>query len=138
MKPYLVGGLLVLAACDALSPRAPVLRIETLETRVPAGGEVQVRFTNVSTQTLLYNDCHAVLERMARMHWAAVGAASPDVPCQDLLLVLAPGASSTAALPLPAGLAAGTYRYRFTDIYGQDDELLPLADRVTNRFTVAP
>jgi hypothetical protein len=136
MKPYFVGVLLALAACDAQSPTVPVLRLEVLETSIPAGEDIRVRFTSLSTEPLRYNSCYARLERLVPLEWRDVGAASGDVPCRDPLQILPPAGSGEVEFPLASGLPPGTYRLRFTAFFDVDNELIALADRLTDRFVV--
>jgi len=131
-----LSGLCALAACEVFAPHDPALRLETLETRIAVGQDAEVRFTNLSDGSLLYNACYALLERLVQTEWRDMGAASGDVPCSDELRILLPAESGVVAFPLPLDLALGTYRYRFTAFYDETEGLLPVADRVTNRFSV--
>jgi hypothetical protein len=76
-----------------------------------AGQEVRLTLTNRSDREVGYNLCPSTLQRRAGNDWQQSSLRFTEV-CTMELRVLQPGASDTFRHPLPAGLPAGTYRFR--------------------------
>jgi hypothetical protein len=111
-----------------------VLRITTDRSEYEAGSSVLVTFANVSSDALRLSRCYGVLERETGSGWATAAPAAAF--CHDILEGLGPGRSTTNSLRLPAALASGEYRYRFTSAYDASEILLPEPDRLSNTFAV--
>lgn len=108
----------------------PVARSETTRTGAPrqgaggatltldrsayaAGGEVTMRITSQSSDTLGYNPCsNRSVERQQGERW--VVHPEPDRVCTMEIRFLLPGQTATARTNLPADLGAGTYRIALT------------------------
>jgi hypothetical protein len=113
--PIVVAALL-LAAC---SPQVPAdtpgtgsfATLSVQPARTSPGGEVTITLTNRSERDIGYNLCPAVLDRRVGDDWVQ----HPEPPaevCTMELRILQPGASDSFRHSLPAGLPAGTYRFR--------------------------
>lgn len=108
----------------------PATRSETTRTSAPrqgaggatltldrsayaAGGEVTMRITSQSSDTLGYNPCSSrTVERQQGDRW--VVHPEPDRVCTMEIRFLLPGQTATAGTNLPSDLGAGTYRIVLT------------------------
>jgi hypothetical protein len=118
---------------------APQTWIRTDESSYAAAESVTVFVTNISDAALSHGGgfCPKTLERWATDAWStAVSQPDSGRVCTGDLISVAPGATDAVTLAVPAALAPGVYRLRFDDLWGGDDELLPLDQRVSNGFEI--
>ncbi len=118
-----VGALVVAAACRSEVTGPPDLALATERAEYAAGDTVRLTVTNRGARDAFYGCPNALgdLERQADAGWRAVAPPRPEVvDCLGALLVVRPGRSAPLSMvPLPVGLAAGTYRVRLPHLDGQ-------------------
>jgi hypothetical protein len=89
----------------------PSLELTVQPQPARASQEITLTLTNRSDQEVGYNLCPSVLQRRVEGEWQTSAVPFTEV-CTMELRVLDPGASGTFRHPLPAGIPAGTYRFR--------------------------
>jgi hypothetical protein len=102
-------GIVLVGACAAGTQSSGPTDIRLGVEAAAARDSITLVLINDSREEVGYNLCPSTLERQVGEAWQAV----PDSRlCTMELRLLAAGRSARYTLGLPAGLAAGTYRYR--------------------------
>lgn len=134
---FVASPIVFLVACSTVAgPGARTLQIVTDRSEYGPGALVNVTFTNGGAGLVYCNGCLGVLERRSSRAWSTLGPASDTVACRASLLILAPGQVHAWVLPLPAGLDAGVYRYRFDSVLDSLGTPLAEIERTSNVFSV--
>lgn len=119
MKILIFLTAFVLASCTAVTPppsqtssssgsgSAITAGVRFGIDRVSAG-VIRLTLDNGASHPIGYNLCHSQLQRRSASGWTRV---DTDEVCTMQLLTLNPGFDATFEKRLPAGLAAGEYRY---------------------------
>lgn len=111
MKSLTLTLVLLFAACAPLSTVPPADSstgtVHFGTDRISAG-VVRLTLDNGASQPIGYNLCTSSLERKEGSSWTPV---PTDEVCTMQWMSLNPGADATFEKRLPAGLAAGEYRY---------------------------
>ncbi|HEU4522186.1 MAG TPA: hypothetical protein VFT12_09300 [Thermoanaerobaculia bacterium] len=94
-------------AGDQTAPPASPSGVMFSAERV-ATGSIRLALDNGSSQPIGYNLCHSSLQRRTGSEWTSVPG---DEICTMEIRTLNPGHDATFEKRLPAGLAAGEYRY---------------------------
>lgn len=129
-----IALLLCAAACSSLTAGDASVRLILERSEYTVGETVSARFVNASGERVGYGACSLSLERRTDGGWTRV--APVMEPCQSILYVLEPGASTSVGVALEPGLPAGEYRLRQEILPGT---MLPAEDvysrvvRVTTR-----
>jgi methionine-rich copper-binding protein CopC len=105
---------LTLAACSTSTLSGMHLDITPDKPQYAAGSPAMVTIRNVGDETVRYSFCAAEIQRQTPSGWVTESAEL--VSCTRIGLELAPGASATGRVDLPASLPAGTYRVYFPGI----------------------
>lgn len=135
---FVASPIVLLVACSTVAgPVARTLQIVTDRSEYGPGALVSVTFTNGGAGLVYCSGClGVVLERRSGRTWSTLGPGSDTVACRASLLILAPGQAHAWVLPLPAGLDAGVYRYRFDSVLDSLGTPLAETERTSNVFSV--
>jgi len=129
-----VALLCALPACDSgilrplpESETPPSIDFIVRDTLFEPGHAIEVRFANGSNHEIGYNFCHrAQLQRRIGRRWVDVRTWAEDIVCLAILYNLAPGESTTVALPIRDFVGAGVYRIRAPVRWTREEEELLL------------
>lgn len=114
------GLALVLAACFHRDPALPdALHLDITPDRASytAGSTATITIRNLGDTDVGYNPCPRTLQRRALGGWVPVQV--DPVLCPLAIYVLAPGATVTQEVALPASLAPARYRVYFPTLEEQ-------------------
>ena len=141
----LISLVLVGCASQAVGLLAPAMTPPGIEFSVEQrpyglGDTITIVLRNDSDRAIMYNLCHAVMERRDAEGWRNVSRRPPDPTgaiffCPDVGILLASGRSSSAPQPVLKEMEGGIYRLR-TDVFwgglGGVETVL-----ITNEFRVS-
>lgn len=130
----LIAALLLAHGCGTTAPQQQSGVAYTTDSgEYTPGAAVELRLVNGTEQTLGYNLCFSDLQRQDGATWEVI----PDTltACTAIQQGLAPGDSASFTKTLQEGVETGTYRYR-TSVEFREDERQE--EVVTRPFTIEP
>ena len=137
----LAGGGDLFAQAGGGRPLAPAMTPPGIEFSVEQsayslGDTITILLANESDRTILYNLCHATMERAGAGGWDGVSRSSPDPAgalfyCPDIGYDLRPSASVTANQPVIEEMLSGVYRFQVDVRWGDINTQL-----ISNEFRV--
>jgi len=145
LRPAAAAVLCALPGCgsdsgaERTSEPVAVVEIAAARARYAPGDTGALVVRNIAREDLQYNVCAYRVERRAAAEWCTASTVPPErSACAVAAGQLAPDASVTMPVPLPADLPPGEYRVQFDWIARADGVPLPSSERTSRPFVVAP